>query len=179
MFTKMKTISIALFLVFSSLSLVATAGNNPKSQTDTVEISAPKQHNWFSLQRQWQHLAHFGELIWPANWFKSRPSASDSCVEELVLDDARRDDLPQFRNTLGLKLKQEKVNSNLSLSWDRSKKPEQLAIYQISGEKLIEFKLAYAGLGEMEVPVDRLKPGKYLIRMQAGSDDAILPFTKK
>ncbi|GEM_PF-5333386 len=179
----MKTHLLTALLLVMSLGQ-SKAMMTPKSSpatTDTIEIASRKETSWLSLQEKWQHLAHIGKMAWPANWFKDKHKAdADSC---LVLEaDKPAEDLneaPRFYNTLKLELGQKKVSNSLRLSWDKTKRPQQIAIFNLQGEKMMEFKLAYAGLGDLEVPVQQLLPGTYLVQVVAGNENATLPFTKR
>lgn len=176
----MKAYQITAILVFSLSTSQVHATSNP-STTDTITVSAPKESSWINLQGTWEHLAHIGKMAWPANWFKDKHKAdSDSCLVLTTASEERsREELPRFYNSMHLELKQQKVSHNLRISWDKKKKPEQLAIFNLSGEKVLDFKLAYAGLGELEVPVYQLLPGTYFVKVTAGSEAATLAFVKK
>lgn len=170
-----------LTVLFFSLSFTAATAATTEPGTDTITVIAQKESSWLNLQEKWQHLAHLGKMAWPANWFKDKHKGeADSCIvlHETATVKANTG-LPRFLNTLDLSLKQQKVSQSLTIRWDKRKKPQQLVIFNLAGEKMLDFKLAYAGLGELEVPVQQLLPGTYLVQITAGAENATLAFEKK
>jgi len=177
----MKTQLLTALLLSLSFSASVAAQTDSLTTADTIIVTAEREGSWLNLQEKWQHLAHIGKMAWPANWFKDKHRGeADSC---LVLNESTtataNEALPRFYNTLALKLSQSKVSHSLRISWDKKQKPQQLVIFNLAGEKMLEFKLAYAGLGELEVPVQQLLPGTYLVQVSAGSENATLAFEKK
>lgn len=153
-------IQLSLLLLCLLCSIVKAAATTP---TDTVQVVASKTH---FFDHPWEKI---GKIMWPANWFKK--NKSDSCQQ---LSHAE----PKFENQLQVSLKQAKVKQLLRLRWDKTQRPRQLAIFSQTGEKMLDFKLAYAGLGDLELPVAQLLPGKYLLRIQGDAGEATLMFEK-
>lgn len=177
----MKTQLLTALLICFSCTTSVAAQTDSLPAADTIQVTAQKESSWINLQGTWQHLAHIGKMAWPANWFKEKHKVdSDSCLVLTPASEAKsREELPRFYNSMELTLKQQKVSHSLRISWDKKKKPEQLVIFNLSGEKVLDFKLAYAGLGELEVPVNQLLPGTYFVKITAGTENATLAFEKK
>jgi hypothetical protein len=154
-------IQLSLLLLCFVCSIVKATATSP---ADTVQVVANKTP---FFDHPWEKI---GKIMWPANWFKKAKSDSSQQLNPIE---------PRFENQLQVSLKHAKVKQLLRVRWDKTQKPRQLAIFSLEGEKMLDFKLAYAGLGDLELPVAQLIPGKYLLRILGEAGEATLMFEKQ